>query len=125
MKLKNQFFVDICLENQTFRVEKCLDKLEMMKIVQNSDNIESELMEKLKNLVKTFNNRWNKSHRIRENFIRTNLQWLDQEFTFDFKQFHGEVKDQKAVGRPEKLFSELLPNSKRLKVSNLSNIAKI
>lgn len=122
MKLKNSFFVDIFMKNSENKVEKCLQKLQELNLI-NEKEENSELQKKIINLLKTFKLRWNAASRVYPRFLTRNQQWLEVYFNFDFKKASAENFNQKFVGRPQKPFSESLPSTKKIKIYNHSEAA--
>jgi hypothetical protein len=70
MKLKNRFFVDIFLNHQKDRLNKCFVDLRTKNLLNESEELQKELQEKLRKLLSSFNIRWTALNRKQDYFLK-------------------------------------------------------
>lgn len=77
----------------------------------------------IKNLCQKFDQRWSRSSRHLDRFLKENASWLDKHFVLPFKTLCEipSSSNTKSVGRPRKSFDDCCDKIKKLKVQPLLN----
>lgn len=128
MKLKKKVFIDILQSDRGNGIRLCLDFVENNQELKKLAEDEEDFLEKkLKILEKNLIVKFKKFTKNPSRFEKANLDWIDSDFDFDFKD-NGKrkepPKDPTAKGAPNKSFEESARETKRIKISKLSNLSQ-
>lgn len=81
--------------------------------------IDEEIQNQISIFYREFLRRWNNSKRMKDRFLKANVDWLEDFFVLSGASSSASAKNVNKGGRPSKDFSDSSNRSKRRKTENL------